>query len=157
MPVQPIPPGYHTATPYLIVQGAAEALEFYKKAFGAVEKMRVPGPGGKIMHAEIQIGDSRIMLADEFPGMGARSPQTIGGTSASILLYVQKVDAVFARAIAAGAKTVRDVKDQFYGDRAGTLTDPFGHLWTISTHVEDVPPDEMNRRFEALMKAQAGA
>src|SRR5712691_3595419 len=135
--VKPIPHGYHTATPYLIVSGAAGAIEFYKKAFGATELMRMADPKGKIGHAEIQIGDSHIMLADEFPEMGYRSPQSLGGSPVSIHLYVEDVDTLASQAIAAGAKVLRPVKDQFYGDRSGTFEDPFGHVWTIATHVED--------------------
>jgi PhnB protein len=156
MAVKPIPDGYHTLTPYLIVQGAASALDYYKKAFGARELVRMPGPGGKVMHAEIRIGDSTIMLADEFPEMGARSPQTLGGSAVGLMLYVEDVDASFDRAVAAGGKVQRPVKDQFYGDRSGTLADPFGHVWTISTHKEDVSPEEMRKRMEA-MKPPGGA
>jgi PhnB protein len=152
MAVKPIPDGYHTVTPYMIVKGAAQALEFYKKAFGATELMRFPGPDGKVGHAEIRIGDSAIMLADEHPEMGARSPQSFGGSPVSILLYVKDVDALAKQAVAAGAKVVKPVKDQFYGDRSGTFTDPFGHSWTIATHKEDVTPEEMQRRMEEMMK-----
>jgi len=152
MAVKPIPDGYHTATPYLIIKGAASALEFYKKAFGATELMRLADPSGKIGHAEILIGDSPIMLADEHPEMGYRGPQSLGGTPVSIALYVEDVDARFNQAVAAGAKVMRPVKDQFYGDRSGTLTDPFGHVWTIATHKEDVSPEEINKRFEAFAK-----
>lgn len=154
MPVKPIPDGYHTVTPYLIIQGAAKAIDFYKNAFGATELMRMDGPGGCIMHAEIKIGDSPIMLADEFPDMGYRGPQALGGTPVSILLYVPDVDKQFDRAIAAGAKVQRPVMDQFYGDRSGTLADPFGHVWTLSTHKEDLSPEEMDRRMQAHMKQQ---
>jgi PhnB protein len=157
MPVKPIPEGYHTATPYLIVRGAERALEFYKKAFGATELMRFPAPEGKIGHAEIKIGDSPIMLADEFPDMGNRSPQSFGGTPVSIMLYVEDVDAVAKRAVAAGAKEQRPVKDQFYGDRSGTFEDPFGHVWNIATHKEDVSPEEMRRRMEQEASQKAGA
>jgi PhnB protein len=150
MAVQPIPAGYHTVTPYLIVKGGVKALEFYKRAFGARELFRMAGPDGKIGHAEIQIGDSPIMLADEFPEMGAVSPQTLGGTPAFIVLYVEDVDARFQQAIAAGGKALRPVKDQFYGDRSGTLLDPFGHQWTIATHLEDVSSEEMQRRAAAM-------
>lgn len=143
------PDGYHTVTPYLFIDGAARALDFYKQAFGATELMRMPGKDGKVGHAEIQIGDSRIMLADECPEMGARGPQSPGSSPVNLMLYVDDVDALFAGAIAAGATEVRAVKNQFYGDRSGCLTDPFGHSWTIATHVEDVPPDEMKRRMEA--------
>ena len=155
MKTKPIPDGYHTATPYLIVNGAAQALEFYKKAFGATEMMRFPGPGGKVMHAEIKIGDSPIMLADEAPEMGARSPKTIGGTPVSLLLYVEDVDAWASKAVAAGAKVQRPVQDQFYGDRTGTFEDPFGHVWSIATHKEDVSLEEMKKRAaSAFQKKQ---
>src|ERR1700722_7112047 len=129
MSVKPIPEGYHSVTPYLILNGAASAIEFYKKAFGATELLRFPGPDGKIGHAEIKIGDSRIMLADENPAMLARSPKSCGGTPAFIMLYVNDVDKTASQAVAAGAKELRPVKDQFYGDRSGTFEDPFGHLW----------------------------
>jgi PhnB protein len=152
MAVKAIPEGYHTATPYLIVRGGAAAIDFYKRAFGAVELMRLPGPDGKLGHAEIKIGDSPIMLADEFPDMGAISPQTLGGTPVSLLLYVEDVDAQFNRAVAAGAKVLRPLKDQFYGDRSGTVEDPFGHKWSLATHKEDVTSEEMQRRYEAAMK-----
>jgi PhnB protein len=148
-PVKPIPEGYHSATPYLIVKDAARAFEFYKRAFGATELLRMPAPGGKIGHAEIKIGDSPIMLADEVPDMGALSPETLGGTPVSILLYVEDVDAVFNQAVAAGAKMQRPVKDQFYGDRTGGVTDPFGHVWYVATHKEDVSPEEMRKRGAA--------
>jgi PhnB protein len=152
MPVKPIPDGYHSVTPYLIVNGAARAIEFYKNAFGATELLRFDGPGGKIGHAEIKIGDSPIMLADEHPEMLARSPQSYGGSPVGILLYVNNVDAVASQAVAAGAKVVRPVKDQFYGDRSGTFEDPFGHQWTIATHKEDLSVEEMKRRLEDAMK-----
>ena len=145
--VKPIPDGYHTVTPYIYVNGAANAIEFYKKAFGAEEVMRFPGPGGKIMHAEVKIGDSIVMLADEFPEMGVKSPGAYGGSPVSMAIYVADVDARFNQAVTAGAKAVRAVKDQFYGDRSGTLTDPFGHTWTIATHMEDVSMEEVNRRM----------
>jgi PhnB protein len=148
-PVKPIPEGYHSATPYLIVKDAARAIEFYKRAFGATELLRMAAPGGKIGHAEIKIGDSPIMLADEVPDMGALSPESLGGTPVSILLYVEDVDAVFNQAIAAGAKIQRPVKDQFYGDRTGGVTDPFGHVWYVATHKEDVSPEEMRKRAAA--------
>jgi PhnB protein len=156
MGIKPVPEGYHTATPYLIVKDAARALEFYKKAFGARETMRFADPSGKIGHAEIRIGNSPIMLADEHPDMGFRGPQALGGSPVGILLYVEDADQWFARAIAAGATTLRPVKDQFYGDRSGTLTDPFGHNWTIATHKEDVSTEEMERRMKATMQ-QGGA
>jgi PhnB protein len=156
MAVKPVPAGYHTVTPYLIVEGAAQALDFYKNAFGAAEVMRMPMPGGRIGHAEIKIGDSHIMLADAMPEMGVRSAQDLGGTPVSILLYVDDVDAVYNRTIKAGAKELRPLQNQFYGDRSGTLIDPFGHTWTIATHVEDVPPEEIARRFEEFKKSQQG-
>ena len=155
MAPRPIPEGYHSVTPYLIVTGAASAIEFYKHAFGAKEVMRVPHPDGRVGHAELQIGDSRIMLADEFPEIGARSPMSLGGTPVGIQLYVDDVDDVAARALAAGAKMLRPVKDQFYGDRSGTLNDPFGHQWTISTHKEDVSPEEMKRRAAVAAVSQS--
>jgi PhnB protein len=147
--VKPIPEGYHAVTPYLIVRDAARAIEFYQRAFGAKELFRMAGPGGRVEHAELQIGDSRVMLADESPEMGARSPQSIGGTPVTIHLYVDDVDAVTQRAVDAGAQLMRQVADQFYGDRNGSVADPFGHMWWISTHKEDVPPDEMKRRVAA--------
>jgi PhnB protein len=156
MPAKPIPEGYHSVTPYLVVSGAAKALDYYQKAFGAKEKFRMPGPEGKIMHAEIQIGDSVVMLADEFPQMGAKSPQSIGGTPVGICLYVENVDAVFKQALTAGGKEERPVMDQFYGDRSGTLIDPFGHKWTVATHKEDLTPQQIGERFEAWKKKQGG-
>lgn len=150
MAVKPIPEGYRSVTPYLIVRGAARALEFYARAFGAKELFRMAQPDGKIGHAEIQLGDSRVMLADEHPEVGARSPQTVGGTPVQILLYVEDVDATVAQAVAAGAQLTRPVANQFYGDRTGGLTDPFGHHWYVATHVEDVPEDELARRAAAL-------
>jgi PhnB protein len=154
MAVKPVPEGYHTATPYLIIKGAARALDFYQKAFGATELFRMPMPDGQVGHAEIKIGNSILMLADEYPDMGYRSPQSLGGTPVSILLYVEDVDAQFNRAIAAGGKVQRPVKDQFYGDRSGTLEDPFGHVWTISTHKEDLTMEEIAKRAEAFHKEQ---
>lgn len=145
-----IPDGYHTATPYLIVNGAARAIEFYQKAFGATEVVRINAPGGKLGHAEIKIGDSHIMLADEFPEWDARGPESIGGTPITLMLYVPNVDAVVARAVSCGATILRPVKDQFYGDRSGTLHDPFGHKWTIATHIEDVAGEELMRRAAAM-------
>jgi PhnB protein len=156
MAVKPIPDGYHSVTPYLIIGAAAEAIEFYKTAFGAIELMRMPAPGGKIGHAEIKIGDSPIMLADEFPEMGYKSPQTLGGSPVSIMIYVEDVDAVFDQAVGAGAKAQRPLKDKFYGDRMGTLEDPFGHVWHVSTHKEDVSAEEMERRAKAASAAASG-
>ncbi|MGQ0613858.1 MAG: VOC family protein [Planctomycetaceae bacterium] len=152
MPVKPIPDGYHTLTPYLVVKGGAQAIEFYKKAFGAEELFRLPAPGGSLGHAEIKIGDSVVMLADEHPAMGCVGPLSLGGTPVSLLLYVTDVDARFRKAIAAGAKEARPVKDQFYGDRSGTLTDPFGHVWTLATHKEDLTPAQIQMRFESYAK-----
>jgi len=146
MPTNHIPAGYHSVTPYLILKDAANAIEFYKRAFSASERMRFDAPGGKIGHAEIQIGDSPIMMADECPDMGFRSPQSLGGAGASVMVYVENVDQLFDQAIAAGATVLRPVQDQFYGDRSGTLQDPFGHVWTIATHVEDVLQEELHRR-----------
>jgi PhnB protein len=146
---KPIPDGYHTVTPYLIVNDAARAIEFYKKAFGATELLRMPKADGKIGHAEIRIGDSPIMLADELPEMEARSPKSFGGSPVSIFLYVEKVDTIFTQAVAAGAKVRRPVADQFYGDRMGGVEDPFGHLWYIATHTEDVSPEELRKRAAA--------
>jgi PhnB protein len=154
--IKPIPEGYHSVTPYLIINGAADAIEFYKKAFGATELLRMPYPDGKIGHAEIKIGDSPIMLADEVPDMKYLSPKTLGGSPVSILLYVEDVDTVFNRAVAAGATQDRPVEDKFYGDRAGSLIDPFGHTWHVATHKEDVTPEEMEQRSKAAA-ASGGA
>jgi PhnB protein len=147
--VKPIPEGYHSVTPYLIVKGAARAIEFYEKAFGATELYRIMGPGDVVGHAELQLGDSRIMLADEHPEVGARGPQSVGGTPVTIHLYVEDVDTTVERALAAGAKVTRPVADRFYGDRLGVLTDPFGHVWSVATHREDVSEDELKRRAAA--------
>jgi PhnB protein len=155
--VQAIPAGYAGVTAYLIIRGAARALDYYKKAFGATEIMRFPGEGGTIGHAEIRIGDGVVMLADEMPGMGYRSPQALGGTAVSLMFYVPDVDVRFAQAIAAGGTVKQAVKDQFYGDRSGTLEDPFGHVWTIATHVEDVSAEEMQKRMAAMMSSGKGA
>lgn len=146
MSVNPIPAGYHSVTPYLIVDDAAGALDFYARAFGAIEVFRMP-MGDKIGHAEIRIGDSHVMLADEFPERGILGPRTRGGPTSSLMIYLEDVDAAFARAIEAGATEDRPVADQFYGDRSGTLSDPYGHSWTLSTHVEDVSPEEMEQRM----------
>lgn len=143
---KPIPDGYHSVTPYLIVRGAAKALDFYKQALGAEELSRFIEPGGKVGHAEIRIGDSSIMLADEYPEIGFKSPKSYGGTPVSIMLYVDDVDARVQRAISAGMQVQRPVQDQFYGDRTGTLEDPFGHVWHIGTHIEDLSPEEMHAR-----------
>jgi PhnB protein len=149
---KPIPDGYHTVTPHITVNGAEKALEFYKRAFGAQEIVRMPGPGGKgIMHAEIKIGNSIIMLNDELHGMGERSPQSLGGHTGSIYLYVEDVDAVYAKAVAAGAMGRVPVSDMFWGDRTGRIVDPFGHEWAISTHKEDVSTEEIRKRAEAFM------
>jgi len=148
--VKPIPAGYHSVTPYLIVRNGAAAIEFYKKAFNALELMRFPGPGGKIMHAEVKIGDSPVMLADEMPDEGHVGPQTLGGVGISMMLYVEDVDKQFAQAVAAGATEKRPVQDQFYGDRSGTLVDPFGHVWTLGTHKEDLSMDEVKKRMEKM-------
>ena len=149
--VKPIPDGYPRVTPYLHVDGATRAIEFYSTVFGATERMRMPAPGGRIGHAELQIGDSVIMLADEFPDMNVRGPKTIGGTPVTVMVYVEDVDQVFSRAVKAGAKEIRPVMDQFYGDRSGEFEDPFGHRWNVATHVEDVPPDEMAKRAATVM------
>jgi PhnB protein len=156
MTVKAQPDGYHSITPYLVTHDAAAAIDFYKKAFGATELMRLPGPGGKVMHAEIKIGDSPIMLADEFPEMGIRSAKSFGGSPVSILIYTEDVDAMFAQAIAAGGTEKKPLADQFYGDRSGTIEDPFGHSWTIASHTEDVSPEEINRRFQEMMKHMGG-
>jgi len=150
MAVKPIPDGYRNVTPYLIVNGADRAIEFYKQAFGAKERMRFPMPGGKVGHAELEIGDSLVMLADEMPEMGYVGPRSVGGTPVSLMVYDVDVDARLAQAVAAGAVVTREVKDEFYGDRIGTLTDPFGHVWSIATHKEDVSPEEMQRRMAAM-------
>jgi PhnB protein len=150
------PAGYHTVTPYLVLEHAAAAIDFYKKAFGAEEILRLEHDG-RVAHAEIRIGDSPVMLADSTPDMAFRGPKSLGGTPVSMMVYVADVDAVFERAVAAGAKSVRPVEDQFYGDRTGTLTDPFGHVWSIATPKEKVAPEEMRRRFDELMAGQGKA
>jgi PhnB protein len=147
--VKAIPDGYQTLTPYLVIKGAAEAIEFYKKALGAEEILRMGGPDGKVMHAELQIGTSRFMLADEFPEMGHKSPVTLGGSPVGMMVYVDDVDTLSKRATTAGMKVERPVKNEFYGDRTGSFVDPYGHKWTISTHVEDVSPEEMAKRMKA--------
>lgn len=150
MTIKPIPEGYRSITPYLILNDATAALAFYQAAFGAVERMRLPMPGDKIGHAEIVIGDSLIMLADEFPDMGCKSATTFGGSPIGIHLYVEDADKVFAQACAAGAKVAKPLENKFYGDRSGTLTDPFNYDWHIATHIEDVPEEELHRRLAAL-------
>jgi PhnB protein len=147
--VKPVPDGYHTVTPYLIVSGGAKALEFYARAFGAVERERIEDGSGRIGHAEVVIGTSRVMLADEHPEVGALSPTTVGGSPISLHVYVEDVDAVVDRAVAAGAKLTRPVADQFYGDRVGGITDPFGHRWFIATRKEDLTSEEIRRRAAA--------
>ena len=149
MTVKAIPEGYNTVTPYLIIEGAAEAIEFYKKAFGAIELFRFPAPEGKIGHAEIKIGDSPIMLADAYPNMGYKDPKSIGGSPVSLMIYIEDVDTVFNRAVAAGATVKEAVTNKFYGDRSGSLIDPFGHVWHVATHMEDVPMEEMEKRAKA--------
>jgi PhnB protein len=151
--VKPIPDGYRSVTPYLIVNAGSTAIDFYKKIFGAKEKMRIPGPDGKVGHAEITIGDSVIMLADECPEMNARGPLTVGGSSVGILLYVTDVDAVVTKAVASGATLKNKVENKFYGDRSGTIQDPFGHIWHVSTHVEDVAEEELERRLKQMSKS----
>lgn len=136
-------------TPYLVIDGASSAIDFYSAVLGATERMRLPAPGDKVGHAELEIGGSLIMLADEFPDMDARGPKAVGGTPVTLHVYVDDVDAVFDRAVQAGAKALRPVEDQFYGDRLGEFEDPFGHRWSFATHVEDVPPDEMEKRMAA--------
>ncbi len=155
--VKPIPEGYHNVTPYLFVRSAASAIDFYKSVFGATEIMRMPGSNGKIMHAEIRIGDSIVMLADENPQTGVMSPQTVGGYSVGLHVYVENVDAVIQKAAENGAKLLRPIKDQLYGDRSGSLLDPFGHMWSVATHVEDVAPEEMRKRMTAAMTQAAGS
>jgi PhnB protein len=155
MATQPIPEGYHTATPYLAVDDAAEAIEYYTKAFGAKERVRMETPDGKIGHAELEIGDSLVMLSDPFPQSSTRPPKELGGTSVSVFLYVEDVDAFVKQAVEAGATVTMEVADQFWGDRFGSFTDPFGHLWSIATHVEDVPPEEMAERAKAAMAAMS--
>jgi PhnB protein len=150
--VQPVPAGYHTVTPYLTVNDGAGALEFYKRAFGARETERMPGPGGKLMHAELRIGDSVVMLSDEFPGMStSKAPKSLGGTTGSIFLYLPDVDPAFRKAVDAGCKVLMPLTNMFWGDRFGKLEDPFGNQWTMATHVEDVTPDEMRRRAADAM------
>ena len=155
MAVKPVPEGYNTVTPYLAVDDASAAIEYYKKAFGAKERVRMDTPDGKIGHAEVEIGDSLVMLSDPFPQATTRPPAELGGTSASVFLYVEDVDAVVRRAVDAGATVTMDVADQFWGDRFGSIRDPFGHIWSIATHVEDVSPEEMAERAKQAMAAMA--
>jgi PhnB protein len=149
-----VPEGFHTVTPYFICKGAAKALDWYKQALGAEERYRMAGPGGAVMHAEIKLGDCIMMLADEFPEMGAKSPQSLGGSPVGFCIYVQDCDSAFKRAVDAGAKVERPIQDQFYGDRSGTVIDPFGHKWTISTHTEDLTPAEIEQRQKEWMAKQ---
>ena len=149
--VKPIPDGYPVVSAYLCVDGAAAAIDFYREVFGATERVRIPAPEGKIGHAELAIGDSVVMLSDEYPGMGAVSPKSLGGSPVTLGVYVEDVDATFERAVAAGANAERPVENQFYGDRSGQFVDPFGHRWNVSTHIEDVSPEEMERRAATAM------
>jgi PhnB protein len=153
MAVKPVPDGYHTVTPYLTVDDAAAAIEYYKQAFGAKERVRMNAPDGKVGHAELEIGDSLVMLSDALPQFTARPPKELGGTTGAVFLYVEDVDAVTKQAVDAGGTVEMEVADQFWGDRFGSITDPFGHLWSIATHVEDVPPEEMAERAKAAMAA----
>jgi PhnB protein len=157
MPAQPVPEGYHTLTPYLAVDDATAAIDFYQRAFGAKERVRMHGPGGMIAHAELEIGDSKVMLADPFPQASTRPPKELGGTSVGVFVYVENVDEVFQQAVDAGATATMEPDDQFWGDRFGSVTDPFGHSWQISTHVEDVPPEEMEKRSKEWMAQMANA
>ena len=156
MATKPIPEGYHTVTPYLAVDDAAAAIEYYKRVFGAKERVRMEAPGGKIGHAELELGDSLVMLSDSFPQSTTRPPKELGGTSGSVFLYVEDVDAVVKRAVESGATVTMEVADQFWGDRFGSVTDPFGHSWSIATHVEDVPPEEMAERAKEAMAGMTG-
>ena len=157
MPPQPVPEGYHTITPYLAVKDAAEAIEYYKQAFGAKERVRMDAPDGKIGHAELEIGDSLVMLSDPFPQSSTTPPKELGGTSASVFIYVEDVDAVVKKAVDAGATITTEITDQFWGDRFGSITDPFGHSWSIATHIEDVPPEEMEQRAKEAMAAMSSS
>jgi PhnB protein len=156
MPTKPIPEGYHTLTTYLAVDDARKAIEFYKRAFGAKEGVLMPGPDGTIGHAELQIGDSKLMLSDPFPQASTKPPKELGGTSVSVFMYVEDVDEVVKQALDAGATTLMEVADQFWGDRFGTVADPFGHTWSIATHVEDLSPEEIAERGKAAMAATTG-
>jgi PhnB protein len=154
--VKPIPEGFPVVTPYLCVDGAAAAIDFYVTVLGAKERVRMPAPGGKVGHAELELGSSLIMLSDEWPDMGAKGPKAYGGSAVTLHVYVDDVDSAVERAVAAGATVLRPVEDRFYGDRSGSIEDPFGHVWNLATHVEDVPPDELARRAEAVMGGAAG-
>ena len=151
MAAKAVPEGYHSVSPALAIDGAAEAIDFYKRAFGAKERFRMPAPDGKIAHAELEIGDSVVMLSDPFPHSTVKPPTQLGGTSVGVFVYVEEVDAVFQQAVDAGATVTMEVANQFWGDRFGTVTDPFGHVWSVATHVEDVPPEEMAERAKAAM------
>jgi PhnB protein len=157
MAVQPVPEGYNTITPYLAVDDATAAIDFYQRAFGAKERSRMPGPNGLIAHAELEIGDSLVMLSDPFPQATAKPPKELGGTSVSIFAYVEDIDAVYKQAVDAGASSLMEPDDMFWGDRFGSVQDPFGHSWTIATHVEDVSPEEMEKRSTEFMAAMAGS
>ena len=157
MAAQPVPEGYHTLTAYLAVDDAAAAIEYYQRAFGAKESVRMEGPDGKIGHAELEIGDSRVMLADAYPPSAARPPKELGGTTGGVFIYTENVDSLFKQAIDAGATSVSDPENMFWGDRFGTLTDPFGHVWYMSTHVEDVSPEEMGERQRQWQEEMAAA
>ncbi len=156
MAVKPIPEGYHSVTPYLAFDNAAEAIEFYKRAFGAKERMRMDAPGGKIGHAQLEIGDSVVMLSDTFPQSTTKSPKEVGGTTAGVFMYVEDVDAAVKQAVDAGATVETEVQDMFWGDRWGSIVDPFGHQWSVATHIEDVPPEEMAERGKAAMAEMGG-
>ena len=151
--VKPIPEGFHSVTPYLFVRTAATRNRLLQNVFGATEIVRMPGPNGRIMHAELRIGDSIVMLADENPQTGMMSPQTVGGFSVGLHVYVENVDAVIQKAVESGAKALRPIKDQFYGDRSGSVLDPFGHMWSVATHIEEVSPEEMKKRMAAMSQA----
>ena len=157
MAAKPIPEGYHTLTPYLSVDNAAEAIDFYKRAFGAEEHFRMHGPNDTIAHAELKIGDSVVMLSDPFPQSSVRPPKEIGGTSSSLFMYVEDVDTVFRKAVDAGGTSTMEPADQFWGDRFGTVTDPFGHVWSISTHIEDLTPEEIAERSKEAMAAMSSS
>ncbi len=157
MAARPIPEGYHSVSPALAVDGAADAIDFYKRAFGAKERSRMPGPEGKVAHAELEVGDSVVMLSDPFPHSSVKAPTELGGTTVGLFVYVEDVDAVFRQAVDAGATVTMELEDMFWGDRFGTLTDPYGHSWSLATHVEDVPPEEMEERAKAAMAAMASS